>query len=176
MLAAKRLADNARKAAYYLRGNAYTAQGAYDRAIDDFSAAIKLDPNYAGAYRGRGEAHYQRKEYELAIADDSAYIKLDPNGDGWLARSAAYLWSNRLDDAIADLSEMIKRHPNAGTAYTNRGEAYRQKGETDLALADLDRAIALDDEDAYAWFNRGITYPTAAIRTARSRITTRRSS
>ena len=53
---------------------------------------------------------------------------------------------------------MIKRHPNAGTAYTNRGEAYRQKGELDLALADLDRAIALDDEDSYAWFNRGITY------------------
>ena len=54
-------------------------------------AAIKIDPNYAGAYRGRGEAHYQSKEFDLAIADDSSYIKLDPNGDGWLARSAAYL-------------------------------------------------------------------------------------
>src|SRR4051794_15123483 len=89
VLAAKKLTDNARKAAYYLRGNAYGEMHVYDRAIADYSAAIKIDPNYAGAYRGRGEAHYQRREYDLAIADDSVYIKMDPNGDGWLGRSAA---------------------------------------------------------------------------------------
>src|SRR5262249_27355850 len=141
VLAARRLTDSARKAAYFLRGNAYSAQGAYDRAAADYSAALKIDPNYAGAWRGRGEAHFRRKEFALAISDDSTYIKLDPNGDGWLARSAAYLSTGQLDEAITDLSEMIKQHPNAGAAYTNRGEAYRQKGELDLALNDLDRAI-----------------------------------
>jgi Flp pilus assembly protein TadD len=37
--------DDAR--AYICRGLAYADRGDYDRAIADYSQAIKLDPNYA---------------------------------------------------------------------------------------------------------------------------------
>ena len=35
---------------YIYRGLAYHHKGEYDRAIGDFTKAIELKPNYAGAY------------------------------------------------------------------------------------------------------------------------------
>src|ERR1700746_2824523 len=35
------------------RGNGYVLKGEYDRAIADYTEAIKLDPNFAAAYNGR---------------------------------------------------------------------------------------------------------------------------
>jgi tetratricopeptide (TPR) repeat protein len=46
--------------AYNNRGNAYTAKGQYDRAVQDYDQSIKLNPNYARAFNNRGVA-YQKK-------------------------------------------------------------------------------------------------------------------
>src|SRR5262249_1166922 len=47
-------------AAYFKRGSAYRAKEDYDRAIMDYTEAIRLDPNSASAYNNRGLA-YQDK-------------------------------------------------------------------------------------------------------------------
>jgi tetratricopeptide (TPR) repeat protein len=36
--------------AYNIRGNAYTAKGEYDRAVQDYDQSIKLNPNYAKGF------------------------------------------------------------------------------------------------------------------------------
>jgi len=46
--------------AYNNRGNAYTAKGEYERAVQDYDQSIKLNPNYARAFNNRGVA-YQKK-------------------------------------------------------------------------------------------------------------------
>src|SRR5262249_38751328 len=43
--------------AYNNRGNAYTAKGEYDNAIQDYDQSIKLNPNYARAFNNRGVAY-----------------------------------------------------------------------------------------------------------------------
>ena len=54
--------------AYNNRGNAHTAKGDYDRAIQDFDKSIKLDPAYAKPLNNRGAAYLRKGEYDLAIA------------------------------------------------------------------------------------------------------------
>src|SRR5712691_10254342 len=46
-----------RALAYNNRGVEYGAKGDHDRAISDFSEAIRLDPKYAVAYANRGVAY-----------------------------------------------------------------------------------------------------------------------
>ncbi len=49
------------------RGIAYRLKGDYDRAIQDYSQAIKLNPKFAVAYNNRGVAHERKSEYDRRI-------------------------------------------------------------------------------------------------------------
>jgi len=46
---------------YLTRGNAYLAQGVYDRAQVDFDAATKADPSADGPFNGRGLVFRRQK-------------------------------------------------------------------------------------------------------------------
>jgi len=61
------------------RGVAYSAKKDYDRAIADYSAAIKLAPGIALAFNNRGRAFLAKKEYGRAIADYDQAIQLKPD-------------------------------------------------------------------------------------------------
>ena len=65
---------------YYSRGYEYFAKKDYDRAIADFTQAIKLDPNDAIAYGRRAKAYFAKGDYASAIVDYTQDIKLAPNG------------------------------------------------------------------------------------------------
>lgn len=52
--------------AYYNRGLAYTRKGDDDRAIADFSTAIKLNSRDAAAYHTRGFSYSRKGDYDRA--------------------------------------------------------------------------------------------------------------
>ena len=56
---------------YYHRGALFLAVGQFERAILDFSAAIKIDPEYTEAYSNRGMM------YTLVDKDDEAQQDFD---------------------------------------------------------------------------------------------------
>jgi tetratricopeptide (TPR) repeat protein len=47
--------------------------------MDDFDAAIKLDPDYIDALNNRGLAYVGRGAYDRAIEDFERVLKLNPN-------------------------------------------------------------------------------------------------
>jgi tetratricopeptide (TPR) repeat protein len=63
--------------AYSDRGVAYGRKGEQEKAVADFSAAIRLDPKNAIAYSNRGVAFAREGEQDKAIADFSAAVQLD---------------------------------------------------------------------------------------------------
>ncbi len=65
--------------ANYNRGLAYAKLGEFPAAIEDYTQALRLNPNHAGAYNNRGNAYYKLGEYEKAIADYDACLALNPN-------------------------------------------------------------------------------------------------
>jgi tetratricopeptide (TPR) repeat protein len=54
--------------------------GQTDRAIDDFTAAIRLNPNRSDTYIHRGLAWAKKRDFNRAIADFSDAIPRDPSG------------------------------------------------------------------------------------------------
>jgi lipoprotein NlpI len=62
------------------RGVAYDMMGQMDRAIDDFNAAIRPNPDHSDPYTYTGVSHGQKKrDFNRAIADFSDAIQRDPS-------------------------------------------------------------------------------------------------
>jgi tetratricopeptide (TPR) repeat protein len=55
--------------AFNNRGHAYNVEREYDRAIQDFDQAIRLDPNNVLALNDRGTVYNSKHEYDQAIQD-----------------------------------------------------------------------------------------------------------
>ena len=78
---------------FYEQGKKDTSVENADKAIADYSKAIKINPKFVKAYNNRGVAYSMKKQYELAIADFTKAIELDPkNGKAYHNRAIVYLY------------------------------------------------------------------------------------
>jgi tetratricopeptide (TPR) repeat protein len=68
-----------RAIAYNNRGLAYQEKGEVDRAVADFTTAIKFNPNDARVYNNRGVAYEQKGDKEQAIADFRKAFEINPS-------------------------------------------------------------------------------------------------
>ena len=68
------------------RGFAYLKMGETDRAIADYTAALKLDPKLAGALYGRGVAKLRKGDKKGGEADLAAAKAMRPEIDAIFAR------------------------------------------------------------------------------------------
>ncbi len=78
LLQSGRLAQKFIPSALIDRGNAWYRKGAYDRAIEDYTAALHIKPDYADALYNRGNAWGAKGEYDRAIEDYTAALRLKP--------------------------------------------------------------------------------------------------
>jgi len=107
--------------AYNNRGNAYTSQGQYDLAIQDYDKSINLDPTYAKPLNNRGVAYRRKGELELAIKDFDAAIKLDPNYiDALINRAEIREQQSDHSGALKDLDEAVKLQPKTDMVWNER--------------------------------------------------------
>jgi tetratricopeptide (TPR) repeat protein len=145
--------------AAYKRGMGWGQKKDYDKAIKEFDAAIRIDPNYPAALVGRGFAWHNKQEMDKAIRDYNEAIRLDPTYvDAFAARGCAWHIKREFDKAIEDYDEAIRLDPGNGNTFFNRGTAWGQIREHDKAIKDLNEAIRLDPNDALAFFNRGTAW------------------
>src|SRR5262245_20500242 len=73
--------------AYHTRAMRYLALHQDDRALADFSAAVRYSPHYAQAYLNRAALHLLRRDYAAAISDyDRAVAVLPDSYLGYGAR------------------------------------------------------------------------------------------
>ncbi len=127
-----------------MRGNIYHRTKDFDRAIADFSEAIRLNPQQASAYNNRANAWYQKTDYDRAIADYSEVLRLEPNSaDVFRNRGDSWQGKKDYERAIADYDQTIRLDPKNAGAFNNRAGAKHRKGDAKGAEADDARARAL---------------------------------
>jgi len=144
---------------YNNRGIAYAKLNKYEQAIEDFSKAIELDPDFAEAYNNRGLSYAELNEHEQAIKDYDKAIELNPNyAVAYNNRGNAYAKLNKYKQAIEDYDRAIKLNPALAGAYNNRGIAYAKLNKYERAIKDYGKAIELNPDFVEAYGNRGIAY------------------
>ena len=132
-------------ALHSIRGLDFYKKDDYDRAISEYTEAIKLDPNNdfanASAYYHRGLAYYHQYQYDKAIRDFNRAILLNPTkATAYYYRGVTCYHKNEYDNAIRDFNEAIFLDPSDPAAYYYRGITYHEQGKGARAQADFDKA------------------------------------
>jgi tetratricopeptide (TPR) repeat protein len=162
----KRL-ENIPQYLFHRRAGALASKGMYERAVSDYSEAIKLiqdkgsvpDSSY---YREIGNAYMWLADYDKAIVNYSEVIQLlsskDDNltADALSLRGNAYSAKGQYDLAISDFGLAIELGPDKQYFYL-RGRAYAANGSYKKSIEDYDRAIQLDSTYRNALYSRGVS-------------------
>ena len=140
---------------WFDRGVKKKEEGDYEGAIEDFTQAILLDPNYAEAYLCRGYIRKGLKDYKGVIEDVNEAIRLAPNDETAFELQAGFL--NYLNDevGIEDVNEVIRLKPNCALAYFWRGYIRNELKDYKGAIEDVNEVIRLKPNCALAYFWRG---------------------
>lgn len=70
-----------RSFAYYTRSILWGNLGKWDKAIDDITKSIEINPNDAESFKTRAEMYVNTKHYEEAIDDVNHALTIDSNTD-----------------------------------------------------------------------------------------------
>jgi tetratricopeptide (TPR) repeat protein len=144
---------------FFEEGQSRMSGNTWDGAVESFTVAIRLDPQFTKAYTNRGLAYTNKSDYDRAVADFTESIRLAPQvADGYALRGIAYHRKGDDDRAVADFTESIRLNPQNAAAYVTRGDAYYNKGDYDRAIADSTATLRLDPKNAAAFNVRGLAY------------------
>ena len=106
---ARLLGQQPEKARLFDRAAAAVASGDFDKAIADFTEAIRLDPKEAVAYYKRGMAYGAKGDHDKAIADYTEAIRLNPkSAEAYINRGVVYAGKGEKAKAEADFDQTKK--------------------------------------------------------------------
>ena len=131
-------------AGYYRRGQRDAVKGDYDKAINDFTEVIRLDPKHAGALNDRCWVRAITGDLAQALKDCNEALRIAPNyADALDSRGLINLKIGMLKEAIADYDAALVRDPKHATSLYGRGIAKTRNGDVDGGKRDIDAAKAI---------------------------------
>lgn len=132
---------------YYVSGINQFLEGNYQAAIENYTQAIQLKPNFQEAYLKRCEAYFAAKQDRQVLADCQTILKLDNTC------YQAYFYQGRsrqllgyTQSAIESYTQAIHYQNSCAEAYYYRGLAYDELKEIANVLQDLQKAAKLFNE------------------------------
>jgi len=157
------------------RGSIKDKDKKHKEAIDDFTRAIVLKPDYTHAFYNRGTS---KKEWAKELNDSSILKSAIQDFDKALNLNTKFIeaYHNRamakenlsdfartqnqknrlLDSALNDYNMTIELNPKYENAFVNRGVAKGKMQKFEDAIIDFNKAIELTPDNASAFSNRGL--------------------
>ena len=145
-------------------GMIFAKSGEHLAAIEKYTDAVALDPNYAQAFTNRGNAHGVLGNFHQGVQDHSRAIELAPEiMVAHFNRGNLYGHFGHYDLAIRDLTRAIALIPDEANIekakiYEIRGLTYGHLGKNKMAVKDFTKAIELNPDSRKAFFRRDQIY------------------
>jgi len=128
----------------FFAGVMYRRAGKYEEAIDRYTKAIDLKPNFSQAFNNRGVVYYNMRKNGKAMADYDKAIELNPNfGKAYNNRGLVYARNEKYGLAIDEYDKAIERKSDYAEAYNNRSDSWKALGDYKKAREDLEAALRL---------------------------------
>jgi len=127
-------------------GAAYLQQNKLEIALDEFSQAIQISPDFAMAYNGLGLVRSALKQDAEAEANFEKAISLDPKGSESRNNYGTFLCSRkRYTESVEQFLEAVKNplYKTPHLAYANAGICSSRNNDKPLAKTYLNKALEI---------------------------------
>ena len=134
---------------HFAAGRKFYNKRMYNRALQEFDQAVKIDSDNFRALYWRGRVYLKMGHYDKATADFKMVVELKPDyarpyhNLGWLSYQ-----KGKYEESIQYLNKAIELEPNNGWAYYTRGRSHFKKGDLQSALRDTKKSCALGYQQA----------------------------
>lgn len=134
-------------------------EGSYERAREDFQAALKLQPNdfallynVGQCYERAGQANQAEQFYRLCLQQNPRFAPCRHALDVLLVQGG------RMGEAQRLVQDWMVREPKASAAYAEDGWLYEQEGDPIKAIKRYQQAVYYDPHNTLALIEIGRIY------------------
>ncbi|MFG2077872.1 tetratricopeptide repeat protein [Nonomuraea maritima] len=132
------------------RAQLLAAMGHVKEALDDYGAAVAIDPEFPDHLLERGNLLFRLGRYDEALADFERAVRAGPPlPEAYYNRAEVRTVRGDTEGALADLAYVIELDPGYLDAYVNRAGLLAAAGRDDEARADVTAGLALKPGDPY---------------------------
>ncbi|MBN2002325.1 MAG: tetratricopeptide repeat protein [Anaerolineae bacterium] len=136
--------------------------GEMDTAVQEFQAALAIDPNDADSHYQLGATYLlmafpenaaEPNPENLLMAQtefEQSLVLVPDKPESLVGLSNVYMFQNKVPDAIELLEKAIEQVPDMSEALFTLGRAYAVVGETEKAKQTLQRFLDTDPPDVWA--------------------------
>ncbi|MEO1521308.1 MAG: DnaJ C-terminal domain-containing protein [Cyanobacteria bacterium J06633_2] len=148
------------------QGYVYSQQGDFQSAIERYTEALRLDPQYTEALYLRGIAYSSQENYPLAFEDFTQALHLQPDfAEAYYHRAWTHglpnqavaenlmesVFSTALDGMISDLHIALQLQPELPHGISHLADAYYQRALLFANEENLERALAYYQRALYLY-------------------------
>jgi len=126
-------------------GNRFAHEKQYDKAVEAYLEAIRLNPASPAAHLGLGSAYHNMGRPADALEPLRTAVRLEPqNAVAHLDLGITLAALRHADEAVAELTEAKRLMPDSARVHNEIGNVLNNSGRVEEALAAYQEARALD--------------------------------
>jgi len=134
---------------------AYYDSTIFDEAAQQCRAALKIDPNFAGAHRELGKVFLSQRSPD-ASKELMAAVEQDPNdSEALYFLGGALLQEDRVEESVPYLERALKLKPSFWGNYYYLGKAKFQLNQATQAVPLLEKAAVLNSSESAVFYQLG---------------------
>jgi tetratricopeptide (TPR) repeat protein len=138
-------------------GNAIAELGRIEEAIDHFTEAVNIRPNFSKAHNNLGNALSRQGKNQEAIRHFYKALEVEPNFPGFhLNLGNALENQGKIEGAISHYSKALQLKPDFAEAYFNLGNLLAKHGKMDEAISHFSTALQIKPDFAEAHNSLGV--------------------
>ncbi|ELT97004.1 hypothetical protein CAPTEDRAFT_174469 [Capitella teleta] len=164
LLARTDLTPRIRSNALIKKGSLHMQNGLQAEALEEFAAAVKVDPKNSDIYHHRGQLHLLIDKVEAAVSDFEHSVSLRPEF------AIAYVqkcyteyrlaFTNRsplqMQNALKSFEETIAKFPDCSEGYALYGQALNDQQMYEKANETFQKAISLEPDNGNIYVHKGL--------------------
>ena len=141
------------------QGSFHYSEKNYEKAIECYNEAIKINENYEYPWNGLGIVYKAQKDYEKAIQCYNEAIKINENYEyPWNGLGIVYKKQKDYEKAIQCYNEAIKINENYEYPWNGLGIVYKKQKDYEKAIQCYNEAIKINENYEYPWNGLGNVY------------------